>query len=98
MCGPRSSPRAPTARRRGRGPARCSSSSCTTADHIGHTDAVLFADLVATSTTVASTPARSTKIAALADLLRRLAPEEVTAAVGFLVGDVQQGRTGVGWA
>jgi DNA ligase-1 len=59
---------------------------------------VLFADLVATSTTVASTRARSTKIAALAELLGRLAPDEVAAAVGFLVGEVRQGRTGVGWA
>jgi DNA ligase-1 len=59
---------------------------------------VLLADLVATSDAVASTRARSTKIAALADLLSRLAPDEVEAAVGFLVGEARQGRVGVGWA
>jgi DNA ligase-1 len=59
---------------------------------------VLFADLVATSATVASTRARSTKIAALAELLAKLAPDEVVAAVGFLTGEPRQGRTGVGWA
>jgi DNA ligase-1 len=59
---------------------------------------VLLADLVATSDAVASTRARSTKVAALADLLGRLAPGEVEAAVGFLTGDPRQGRVGVGWA
>jgi ATP-dependent DNA ligase I len=58
----------------------------------------LFADAVATSDAVASTRARSTKIAALAELLVRLAPEEVEAAVGFLTGEPRQGRVGVGWA
>ncbi len=65
---------------------------------IGHTDAVLLADLVATSTAVASTRARSTKTAALADVLTRLAPEEIEPAIGFLTGEVRQGRIGVGWA
>jgi DNA ligase-1 len=65
---------------------------------IGHTDAVLLADLVATSTTVAATRARSTKTAALADLLGRLAPGEIVPAVGFLAGEARQGRIGVGWA
>ena len=59
---------------------------------------MLLADLVATSGAVASTRARSTKIAALAELLRRLAPDEVEAAVGFLTGEARQGRIGVGWA
>jgi DNA ligase-1 len=59
---------------------------------------VLFGDLVATSATVASTRARSTKVAALAALLGHLAPAEITAAVGFLVGEPRQGRTGIGWA
>ena len=65
---------------------------------IGHTDAVLLADLVATSAAVASTRARSTKTAALAELLGRLAPDEIEAAVGFLTGEARQGRIGVGWA
>jgi DNA ligase-1 len=59
---------------------------------------VLLADVVATSDAVASTRARSTKVAALADLLGRLAPEEVEAAVGYLIGEPRQGRVGVGGA
>jgi DNA ligase-1 len=59
---------------------------------------VLLAEVVATSGTVASTRARSTKIAALAELLGRLAPDEIEAAVGFLTGEPRQGRVGVGWA
>jgi len=59
---------------------------------------VLFADVVATSDAVASTRSRSTKIAALAELLGRLAPVEVGAAVAFLTGEPRQGRVGVGWA
>ncbi len=59
---------------------------------------MLLADVVATSAAVASTRARSTKVAALADLLERLAPEEIEAAVGFLTGEARQGRVGVGGA
>jgi DNA ligase-1 len=59
---------------------------------------VLLADVVATSNTVASTRARSTKIATIADLLRRLRPDEVEAVVGILSGEARQGRIGVGWA
>jgi DNA ligase-1 len=59
---------------------------------------VLFAEVVATSDSVASTRARSTKIAALADLLRRTPPDEIEAAVGFLIGEPRQGRIGVGWS
>ena len=59
---------------------------------------MLFADLVATSSAVASTRARSTKTAALAELLARLAPDEIEAAAGFLTGEPRQGRIGVGWA
>jgi DNA ligase-1 len=59
---------------------------------------VLLADVVATSGAVAATRARSTKIAALAELLGQLAPEEIAAAVGFLTGEPRQGRVGVGWA
>jgi DNA ligase-1 len=59
---------------------------------------VLLADVVATSNAVASTRARSTKVAAIADLLGRLEPDEVEAVVGFLSGEARQGRVGVGWA
>jgi len=59
---------------------------------------VLFADVVATSAAVSSTRARSTKTAALAQLLGRLPPDEIEAAVGFLTGEARQGRIGVGWA
>jgi DNA ligase-1 len=59
---------------------------------------MLLAEVVETSARVAATPARTAKIAALADLLRRLEPEEVEPAVGYLVGEPRQGRIGVGWA
>jgi ATP-dependent DNA ligase I len=59
---------------------------------------VLFAELVATSDAVASTRARSTKIAAIAELLRRISQDEIEAAVGYLTGEPRQGRIGVGWA
>jgi DNA ligase-1 len=54
--------------------------------------------VVATSNAVASTRARSTKIAAIADLLGGVRPDEVAAVVGFLSGEARQGRIGVGWA
>src|SRR6478735_7094139 len=59
---------------------------------------VLLTDLVATSQSVAATPKRSEKIAALAVLLRSLTPDEIAPAVGFLTGEPRQGRVGVGWA
>ena len=59
---------------------------------------MLLTEVVEVSARVAATPARSGKIAALAELLRRLAPDEVEPAVGFLVGEPRQGRIGVGWA
>ena len=59
---------------------------------------MLLAEVVEASARVAATPARTAKIAALSDLLRRLAPDEVEPAVGFLVGEPRQGRIGVGWA
>jgi DNA ligase-1 len=59
---------------------------------------VLLADVVATSEAVAATRARSTKIAAIAELLRRTPAAEITAVVGFVAGEVRQGRVGIGWA
>jgi ATP-dependent DNA ligase I len=64
----------------------------------GHNEGMLLAEVVEASARVAATPARTAKIAALADVLRRLAPNEVEPAVGFLVGEPRQGRIGVGWA
>jgi ATP-dependent DNA ligase I len=59
---------------------------------------VLFEDVVRTSGAVAATRSRTAKRDALADLLRRLGPEEIEPAVGMLTGDLLQGRIGVGWA
>ena len=55
-------------------------------------------DLVLTSKLVADTSGRLEKIALLAALLKRLAPNEVPIAVGFLTGWPRQGKLGVGWA
>lgn len=59
---------------------------------------VLFADVATTSRVVAATSKRSDKVAALADMLRTAAPDEIGAAVSFGVGAAPQGRIGVGWA
>src|SRR5581483_730883 len=59
---------------------------------------MLLAEIVDVSGRVKATPARTAKIAALADVLRRLDPDEVEPAVGFMVGEPRQGRIGVGWA
>ena len=57
-----------------------------------------FADLVRASEQVASTRARSAKVATLVELLRALDPEEIPVAVGLLSGVPRQGRVGVGYA
>jgi len=57
-----------------------------------------FADLVATSQRVAETRSRAEKTGALADLLRRLAPDEIDVAVAYLSGHLRQGRIGLGGA
>ncbi len=59
---------------------------------------MLLAEVVRTSEAVGSTRARSAKVVSLADLLRRLGPEEVEPAVAFLVGRPRQGKIGIGWA
>ncbi len=59
---------------------------------------MLFADVVTTSSSVAATSSRTAKIEALAELLRRLASDEIAPTVGFLTGTPRQGRIGVGWA
>ena len=57
----------------------------------------LLADLVETSAQVAATPARNAKIAAMAGLLRRLAPSEIAIGVAFLSGETRQGKIGIGY-
>jgi DNA ligase-1 len=59
---------------------------------------MLYAELADVSRRLAATTKRSEKAALLADLLRRLAPEEVAIVVGVLTGAPRQGRIGVGWA
>ncbi len=57
-----------------------------------------LAELVRVSNDVASTSARSTKVALLADLLKALASDEIASSVGMLSGTPTQGKIGVGWA
>ncbi|HEY3723233.1 MAG TPA: ATP-dependent DNA ligase [Acidimicrobiia bacterium] len=58
----------------------------------------LLADLVETSATLSATSSRRAKVAALADLLRVLDPDEIVFAVAWLTGAPRQGRIGVAWA
>jgi DNA ligase-1 len=55
-----------------------------------------LADLVETSIRVACTRSRLEKVGRIADLLRRLADDEVMPAVSYLVGSLPQGRIGFG--
>ena len=57
-----------------------------------------LADLVDTSASVGAVRGRLEKIRRLADLLGRLAPDEVAIATAFLTGSTRQGRMGVGGA
>jgi DNA ligase-1 len=59
---------------------------------------VLLADLVTTLDAVAADRSRNAKVSLMADVLVRVPPEEVRAAVGLLAGEARQGRIGVGWA
>jgi len=54
--------------------------------------------LVDASSAVAATPARTAKIAALAELLAQAGPAEVAPAVSWLSGELTQRQIGVGWA
>jgi DNA ligase-1 len=58
----------------------------------------LLSAVVETSHAVASTRARSKKVTLIAELLRRLAADEVGLAVPYLSGEVPQGRIGLGYA
>ena len=57
-----------------------------------------LAELVATSERVAASSKRTGKIAALAECLGRLEPDEVAIGVAYLSGRLPQGRIGVGGA
>ncbi|MGI8870076.1 MAG: ATP-dependent DNA ligase, partial [Mycobacteriales bacterium] len=54
--------------------------------------------LVATSRAVAADSKRTRKVRLLAELLRRLRPEETVAGVAYLTGELRQRQIGVGWA
>jgi DNA ligase-1 len=58
----------------------------------------LLVDVVTASRLVGETSSRSKKVAVLAELLRRLEPDEVPICVGFLSGAPRQGRVGVGYS
>jgi len=58
---------------------------------------MLLQELVTVTDAVAATSSRLAKVAALADVLRRLDPDEIAPAVGFLLASPRQGRLGVGW-
>src|SRR5947207_1660788 len=62
------------------------------------TGPTLLADLVNTSQRVGEHAGRRTKIARLADFLRRLSPEEIDIGVSYLAGVTRQGRSGIGYA
>jgi DNA ligase-1 len=57
-----------------------------------------FAEVVNASADVAATSKRGQKTERLAELLRLAAEHEVVPVVGFLTGDVHQGKIGIGWA
>ena len=57
-----------------------------------------LAELVAASQAVAGTSGRLEKIDRLANLLGRLAPDDIEIAVAFLSGSLRQGRVGIGGA
>ena len=58
---------------------------------------MLLTEVVVATEAVAATSSRLAKIAALADVLRGLAADEVAPAIGFLTASPRQGRLGVGW-
>nr|WP_246299076.1 ATP-dependent DNA ligase [Nocardioides panaciterrulae] len=57
----------------------------------------MLADVVATSNAVAATRSRKAKVAAIAELLARAAPEEIETVTAYLGGTLRQRRTGLGW-
>jgi DNA ligase-1 len=57
---------------------------------------VLLADVLAASAAVTATRSRTAKAAAIADLLRRAAGDEVEPVTAWLAGEPRQGRLGLG--
>lgn len=57
-----------------------------------------LAEVAAASRAAASTRSRRAKASGLAEVLSRAAPDEIEAVVGFLSGELRQGRVGVGAA
>jgi DNA ligase 1 len=57
----------------------------------------LLADVVRTSAQVASTSGRLAKIAALAERLRSLEPDEIEIGIAYLSGELRQGRLALGY-
>ena len=55
-------------------------------------------ELVDASNAVAAVPGRLEKTARLAELLKRLRPDEICIAVAYLTGALPQGRIGLGWS
>ncbi len=55
---------------------------------------MLFAELAQASVAVAATSKRNEKVEVLADVVRRLAPDEIEAATAFLMGTTPLGRIG----
>ncbi|HXJ09974.1 MAG TPA: ATP-dependent DNA ligase [Burkholderiales bacterium] len=56
-----------------------------------------LADVARASARVAENPARLAKIRELADLLKRLEPEEIEIVIPFLSGDARQGKLSIGY-
>jgi DNA ligase-1 len=57
----------------------------------------LLSDVVRTSAEVARTSSRLAKIAALAECLKRLDPDEVEIAIPYLSGEIRQGKLSIGF-
>src|SRR5215217_6173291 len=56
-----------------------------------------LSEIVAASKDVAATRSRKQKVERLKSLIQKLEPGEVRAAVGFLCGELRQGKLGVGY-
>ena len=57
---------------------------------------LMLADIVAASSEVRATRSRLRKMARLSDVLQKLDADELPAAIGFLCGELRQGRLGLG--
>ena len=57
-----------------------------------------LADVVAASSAVAGTSGWLEKVTNLADVIRRVPPDEIETVIGFLSGAARQGRMGIGFA